>query len=286
MLKLFDGPMIEPDKRLRYLIENDLFQLCRPLTASGFASFCRDRDVDVDESRLESLERARLFYPMARVRFVRLVRKIEYVDEGRAYRDLGTLEENESWSGETREEYAHFWFRRDYALSWLDEGYLWDPATRPFEPWRTFIDSEGDRAVETYYSPFQILPLSIYVTSMTCRVPFDVVYEWSDEDWQAHVVEMKHVANMLVKEREEGQREKIAFICQAISNRYWPHTQGDRRTMSQARVGTNAGTRWRACTESAPVTRFQSRRWGWRWSIPLLPIEKMSLMRREMHGGR
>ncbi|MGZ5433483.1 MAG: hypothetical protein ACXWH7_11195, partial [Thermoanaerobaculia bacterium] len=100
------------------------------------------------------------------------------------------------------------------------------------EPWRTFIDADGDQAVQTYYSPFQILPLWFYVTSMTCRVPFDVVHEWSDQDWQTHVMEMKRVANMLVKEREEGQREKIAFLCQAISNRYWPHTQGDRRTIT------------------------------------------------------
>jgi len=235
--------MMEPEKRLRFLIENDLCQLCRPLTASDFVTFCKDRDVDLDESRLERLERARLFFPMARVRFVKLTRKIEYVDEARAYRDLGTLEENEIWAGATREEYAHFWFRRDYALSWLDEGYLWDPATRPFEPWRTFIDNEGDQAVQTYYSPFQILPLSFYVTSLTCRVPFDVVSEWSDEDWQAHVTEMKRVATMLVKEREEGQREKIAFICQAISNRYWPHTQGDRRTITVS-AGLNRDWKW------------------------------------------
>jgi hypothetical protein len=226
--------MMEPEKRLRFLVENDLFQLCRPLSVSEFVRFCRDRDVDVNESRLESLERAGLFFPLARVRFVKLVRKIEYVDGGRAYRDLGTLEENEVWSGATREAYAHFWFRRDYALSWLDEGYLWDPATRPFEPWRTFIAADGDQAVQTYYSPFQILPLWFYITSMTCRVPFDVVHEWSEEDWQAHVMEMKRVASMLVKEREEGQREKIAFLCQAISNRYWPYTQGDRRTISVA----------------------------------------------------
>jgi hypothetical protein len=224
--------MMEPEKRLRFLIENDLFQLCRPLTASEFVRFCKDRDVDVDESRLETLERTGFFYPLARVRFVKLIRKIEYVDEGRAYRDLGTLQENEIWPGATREEYAHFWFRRDYALSWLNEGYLWDPATRPFEPWRAFIDAEGDQVVQTYYSPFQILPLSSYVTSMTCRVPFDVVHEWSEKDWQAHVVEMKRVASMLVEGREEGQREKIAFICHAISNRYWPHTQGDRRTIA------------------------------------------------------
>jgi hypothetical protein len=104
--------MIRPENRLRFLVENDLFQLCRPLPVTEFVRFCRDRDVEVNDSRLESLERTGVFFPQARVRFVKLVRKIEYIDEGRRYRDLGTLEEDETWSGATREEYAHFWFRR------------------------------------------------------------------------------------------------------------------------------------------------------------------------------
>lgn len=235
--------MIDRSARLRFLVENDLFQLCRPMPTSEFIRFCTERDVPVDAARLENLERTRIFFPLARVRFVTLVQKIEYLDEGRRVRDLGTLQADEIWSGATREEYAHFWFRRDYALDWLNEGLLWDPATRPFEPWDGFHDAEGDRAVESYYSPFQVLPLALYTTSLTCRVPFELVYEWSEDDLRTFMAELKRVANLLVQPGEEGMREKIAFICQTISNRYWPQTQGDRRTIS--------------------VSSGESHEWGW-----------------------
>ncbi len=107
---------------LRYLVENDTLVICPPLTASRFVRFCSERGVAISEDRLERLEKLGLFYPMARVRHPKRKRKINYVNEGKQYQELGWLEENEKWAGDVMEEYLQFTFEREYALSWLSVG--------------------------------------------------------------------------------------------------------------------------------------------------------------------
>jgi hypothetical protein len=121
---------------LRYLVENELYVVCGLLRADEFISYCKERDVNVSRERLEQLEKLGVLYPVARVRRPKIKIKLERGENGT--RDLGVLEEGEEWPGETREEYARFSFKRQYAESWLNEELLWEPSSRPFEAWENF----------------------------------------------------------------------------------------------------------------------------------------------------
>ncbi|GAG01574.1 unnamed protein product, partial [marine sediment metagenome] len=80
---------------------------------------------------MEKFEKLGIFYPVARVRYPKIKIKIEYVNEGKQYKHLGILKDGEKWPGDIIEEYAWFSFEKEYALSWLRDGYLWEPSTRP-----------------------------------------------------------------------------------------------------------------------------------------------------------
>jgi hypothetical protein len=124
---------------------------------------------------------------------------------------LGILKDGEEWSGDIKEEYAYFEFQKEYAMSWLEEGHLWEPASRPFQAWETFKDEKGYRETESFYSIFQCYTLYnlIRVTKIELRA--------------------EKVISLYQNNRIRG--EAFVATCQVISNRYFPKTQSDRRTI-------------------------------------------------------
>ena len=125
----------QPD--LKYLVENEFF-ITRPLLPTDqFVSYCKDRGIQTSREQLEKFEELGIFHPVARVQYPTIKIKVEYLDGGKRYRDLGILEDGEEWSGDTKEEYADFRFEKKYAESWLVEGLLWAPSSRPYQKWET-----------------------------------------------------------------------------------------------------------------------------------------------------
>jgi len=217
---------------LKYIIENEFFIICPFLPTDRFVSYCRNRGVRTSRKQLEQFEKLGIFYPIARVRYPKIKIKIEYIDEGKRYRDLGVLKDGEEWSGDLKEEYAHFWFEKEYAKNWLEERLLWEPSSRPFQAWETFNDENGFRQIESFYSIFQCYTLYdlIRLTGMALRAEGWVSsYGKGDvgkvssriSDWA------KAVFPALQKNGIRG--EAVVTICQNISNRYFPKTQSDRR---------------------------------------------------------
>lgn len=214
---------------LRYLVERDLLIVQRPLSASEFARFCSDRGVSVNVERLEALEKCGVFYPLARVQYPLIKVKIERVDEHRI-RHHGMLKDGEAWDGEVREEYSRFSWRRDWAVSWLDEGFLWDPRTRPFEPWKTFRDAEHRARIESFYSPFQAYTLAALLPTLTLRVPAEYAAQVAParyEELYANIAEW--AKSMTTNRRLRG--EDAAFLAQVLANRYFFLTLSDNRTI-------------------------------------------------------
>lgn len=210
--------------------------MCGLLPTDQFVSFCRGRGIRASRDQLEQFERLKLFFPLARVQFPKITLKVEYSEDRKTYRDLGILEEDEVWNGETREDYSSFHFVKEFAGNWMQEGLLWEPRSREFEPWSGFWEDDG-RKVESYYAMFQCLPLHHLNRDLTIRV--------APESWAAHSVEKARetacqMAN-LAKTWTDAVRQngcpgqRAALICQAISNRYYPKTQSDRRTLIVSR---------------------------------------------------
>lgn len=214
--------------KLCYLIDNDLTVACQLLSTDRFISFCRERGVFTYSGQLEQFEKLGLFYPLARVQYPKLRIKIEYTEDRQHYRDLGILKDGEQWEGDTLEEYAGFSFEKDCAEDYLKDNLLWEPHTRPFQPWKTFIDEDGGRQIESFYSRFQIYILYRLLKLTT----YQVNVEWLEyPEYKDRILED---ANSIIPNLPKlvGKNDNLVFICQVISNRYFFHSQSDRRTIT------------------------------------------------------
>ncbi|MDP3110668.1 MAG: hypothetical protein Q8M71_01015 [Thermodesulfovibrionales bacterium] len=217
------------------LIEEELFIQC-PLVSSGdFIRFCKERDIDVSEDDLELYEKIGIFYPIARVEFPKYKEKIEYIENTNSYRALGILQEGEVWHGQIREDYGHFWWAQNIAREFCKEGLLWSPKDRTFTPWNIFYDKElMHRKIESYYSIFQIYPLYMIkkMSSMNLSLTWWSTYD--NETINNLVAQIKDVATQTAQmlKGRDNISDEIANVCQIISNRYFPKTQSDRRTIN------------------------------------------------------
>jgi hypothetical protein len=218
---------------LNYMIENEFFIACPLLSIDQFISYCKDRGIQTSKEQLEQFEKLGIFYPIARVRYPKIKIKIEYIDDGTRYRDLGILKDGEEWYGALKEEYAHFSFGKEYAESWQEEGLLWEPSSRPFQSWETFTAEEGDRQTESFYSSFQCYTLYKLLQSTRRELGAEWWATHADEEINKFIDEVSRWAKIVISDHQENRiaTEAAADICQVISNRYFPETQSDRRTI-------------------------------------------------------
>ena len=230
---------------MRYLIDNQLLTVCPLLPADRFVEYCKERSIRASEKQLERFEELGIFQPVARVRYpkdegehpkTRL--KFEEVDGKRTYR--GTLEEDEMWAGGVEALLIGFSFEKDDAYRFLEEGLLWEPSSRSFEPWKSLKDRS--REVRSYYSIFQVYALSNLVTSTTMLVRAEDYFDYSEEEVDRLTSRMAESSRDLISRFQENAvtGEFEAAICQAISNRYFPFTQSDRRTMRVSGFGQDS----------------------------------------------
>jgi hypothetical protein len=184
---------------LEYLIDNENFILCPFQSTDYFIKYSKERGIETSRSELEQLEKGGYFYPIARARHPQNV----------------------------------FWFRDDHPHLLFKEGRIWEPSARRFQPWETFRDKKGQRQIGSFYSIFQIYPyykLRRAIEQLQIKPEKLVSLNLSDlkmlltriygnKDW------------ILDSHRGQTQADFAASVCQVISNRYFPYTQSDRRTM-------------------------------------------------------
>ncbi len=218
---------------LKYIIENELFIICPFLSTDRFISYCRDRGVQTSRGQLEQFEKLGIFYPIARVRYPKIKIKIEYIDNGKRYRDLGVLKDGEEWSGDLKEEYAHFWFEKEYARNWLEEGLLWEPLSRSFQSWETFKDKNGHSQMESFYSIFQCHTLYNLIRATMREIRAEWWATYSKEDIDKLTSKISDWTEMVIHSHQRNgiRGEAAVATCQIISNRYFPKTQSDRRSI-------------------------------------------------------
>lgn len=235
---IFQQLVSEPGTWLRYLATNDLLSACEPMPVDRFVKYCTDRGLDVTAKRLESLERLGVFFPLVRIQYPRIKIKLERVGQNQ-FRRHGMLNEGEQWDGELREENSRLSWRSEWITSWIEEGFAWDPRTRPFVPWATFIHDGYDVRIQTFYSMFQCYSLQNVLTILTCRTyleefgekPEDAYREGSDPHRVGQ--QLREAGEQIVAALREYRRgEDAAVLSQVLSARYYFHTQGDHRTIS------------------------------------------------------
>ncbi len=230
---------------IEQLIEKEYYICCPFLTTDSFISYCKDRDVNTSRSQLEQLERLGIFAPVARVKLPRIKIKIEIIENGTRYKDHGILEDGEEWDGDIKEDYAGFSFKRNYAESWLKEGILWEPSSRDFEDWENFYDKDRREFIISYYSIFQCYTLHniISMTKMYIHAEWWSTYSADDivkitsqiSDWSKRIIDL----------HKTGTRGEIApIVCQVLSNRFFPKTQTDRRTINLSVDGHYFDWKW------------------------------------------
>lgn len=231
------------------LIEDELFIQC-PLVSSGdFVNFCKERDFSVSEKDLELYEKLGIFYPTVRVEFPKFKEKIEYIENGARYRILGTLQEGEVWPGDTKETYGHFWWEKDLAKNFYKEGFLCSPKDRPFTEWDNFYDKQlMHRRIESYYSIFQIYPLYMIKHGLSMNLSLAWWATYDNKTIDKLVSQIKDISIQMVEElkKEDNISDEISYACQIISNRYFPETQTDRRTINVSYPLRYHNWSWRA----------------------------------------
>ncbi len=185
----------------RVIVEAGAVIACPLLRLDRFVAYCCERGLSIDRDRLLRLERLGLFAPVFRVR----TPKKEASPFRIPVRD------------------GHNWFRKQWA---------WDTTCIPA---CYKVPGPLDRTQEGYYSIFQVDHLNVVLQSMTLHVQLDFYLDRSAEediDWSNNAGNwMRHAEGSLKSLRTHGYRRSVALLCQYISNRYYPKTQGDQRTI-------------------------------------------------------
>ena len=185
----------------RAIVETGAVIACPLLGTDRFVTYCRDRGTSIDRERLIRLERLGLFSPVFRVKTPEIDTPPFYIP----VRD------------------GNNWFATNLAMD----------TTRI--PPAYEVPDDTDQTQEGYYSIFQIDYLHILLQEFTMRVHLDSYLERGDEpdiDWQKHGERwMQYAEAGLESGRPHEYRRSLALLCQFISSRYYPKTQGDLRTI-------------------------------------------------------
>ena len=204
----------------RYLVETAAM-LERPLLrAEEFCAFCGKRNLRIDLARLRRFERLGLFRPIFRVRA----------------QDAGSFPIPIVPDG-----------------NWFDFHLAWDTTTGDALP----PPEPDDPSLQCYYSVFQVAQLRGVLEEFTRSVELDTLL---DDSPSAADLLRKRTASWLAEAQQSvlpredrDSRFAMALLCQAISNRYYPSTQGDQRRIRMRGHGTGAD-RWIA---------LDRRNWDW-----------------------
>lgn len=103
-------------------------------------------------------------------------------------------------------------------------------------------DEMGNRdnvdTAPSLYSQFQCYPLFNLMEWLTVSLSLDQLSAWTDEETSQVMIRWrKYGQNLLTALRaSENKRDKAALICQSISDRYYPLTQSDERTIRVSSV--------------------------------------------------
>lgn len=185
----------------RTLAEAGAVIACPLLGTDKFVKFCKERGLAINRERLIRLERLGLFAPVFRV---------QTPSKNTQQLSLPPRERN----------------------NWFSKKWAWD-TTGIGAKYK--VPDHKDRTQEGYYSIFQIDYLHLVLLEMTLPIHMDgfLDHENPEEvDWTKNgdrwlKLAQECAASLGIHE----YRRSVALLCQFISDRYYPQTQGDQRTI-------------------------------------------------------
>jgi len=185
----------------RAIVEAGAVIACPLLGTDRFIKFCRERGLSLDRERLLRLERLGLFAPVFRVRT-------------------------------PKKDTQPFYIPVRKGNNWFTKKWAWDTTGIRHA---YIVPDHKDQTQEGYYSIFQIDYLHLVLMEMTLQVQLDSYLDRNEEqsiDWQKNGESwMQYAGSRLESLRTHEYRRSVALLCQFISNRYFPKTQGDQRTI-------------------------------------------------------
>lgn len=229
----FSRISLQGNELLRALLELDAFRICTPLETDDFLRACKNNGLDATAELLEQFEKNGLLYPLFRVEFPIHHEKLQTLADGQM-QHCGTLREGEVWEGPLDETYAGPNFSYDDLGQWMDEGLLYSPRTRPFQPWDTFRDKSDSQRIASYYSPFQIYTLKFQLIGTRFLLNSAFLADYSDDDFERLKERLKRwaVRKNDPKSQLDNPRFDAVILAQAIASRYYPPARGDHRTIT------------------------------------------------------
>lgn len=219
-----DNLLTLPHQSGKQIVIDGALLVCPLLGTDSFVKFCNERALTINRKRLIRFERMGLFSPVFRV---------QTPDQDVSNFYIPVREENN-------------WFTQEWA--WDTTGVNCNYQ----------VPDEKDDTQEGYYSIFQIYHLHAILQKMTLQVQLDGFLDNNEEeiiDWEKNGNNWIQYAKQCMESlRIHECRRSLALLCQYISNRYYPQTQGDQRTIRVNQGGLHFD-RW--ITVLAP---------DWNWS--------------------
>jgi hypothetical protein len=194
---------------LEFLINNECLRIVPLLTTKEFIDLCKNVGLNSSNDELENYEKQKLFFPIARAR---MPWKSPWDKNGWTYT---------------------FDFSPDQARNWFSIGLLWEPIRRRFLPWNHFENQNGDTKYESYYSRFQIFHFFMLHTYGLIRIERQYFISSKFNPSTFCRRQRKYAFKYLSEFRKQFEYlSRLSFICQCISNMYYPHTQSDLRKIN------------------------------------------------------
>ena len=208
---------------LEYIAIRNLYFSAPPIPSQNFETLCRDSEIPLSSGQLARLDQTGFFKPLGRYKRQKTIIKIEQTADG--IKEVGTLQNGEPWAGMTHEHTSAFSAR--FLREFFDQGQILDSEQMPTDAWNSseFIN---------FYSAFQLYPLWKCLNESRIHSPSidEIAIKGDQELTDEFASTCKFVRSQipdLVKSLQAAKN--AALVCQVISNRYYPSTQTDQRTI-------------------------------------------------------
>jgi hypothetical protein len=140
----------EPNNFLQDFIEGEKYLQNPPMTTDKFVEFCKKQGIQTAKEELEFFEKEKLLFPIIRIeRPAGEEERIKFKKEdGKEYwrPAKGGLQKGET---EIERYKVKFYFSYGFSehdknllLNWVQDGNLFDPSTKEFQSWNTFLGEQ------------------------------------------------------------------------------------------------------------------------------------------------
>jgi len=234
---------IQSTEFLNLFIKDEGYLQNPPKNVSDFSKFAEKMGIKVNAENLEFLEKEGLLFPLFRMQKPVIEEEtIEFVDQNNEKRWRFARDGLQNGEKETGRSKARFYSRYGFhekdqklLMNWLEEELIFPPKLKPFSDWKTHRGEQlenGNEAIESFYSSFQILWLEEIINALRLEINFAFIPITKFQE--AHITKaiqrLENHREQLIRER--GKFEKYEMILLLLQNAYFPHVRSGGKTLT------------------------------------------------------